>query len=259
MIETDVLIPPTAGKGMTKRYHQQRTLFQYTTMCSIGLWAFWYSPYNSVRVIGLGLFYPGAGFLTVATLPAMGMFVLSQGLFALSLYAWYILGGTFLVIASWLLPALAAGIMAGDALFNQTGVFVPLMCIGGIGWSRRYTSELNATASAKAHERNRYLIAAVQDQLDNIEEAPSPRERELDLETLRHLQFIIERGSSPKHDYRLFDVIDQFQLCALRYQLYSVVDVLSVYQCHYVPGFHGYVSKASRNCIEKSLQEHVLS
>jgi len=54
-------------------------------------------------------------------------------------------------------------------------------------------------------------------------------------------------------------VIDQFQTGAVRYQLYGVVDVLSLYQCHYAPGFHGYLSRASKNCIEKSLQKRIMS
>ncbi|KAH7137447.1 hypothetical protein B0J13DRAFT_625220 [Dactylonectria estremocensis] len=59
----------------------------------------------------------------------------------------------------------------------------------------------------------------------------------------------LERGLSARDDFSYHDVIDQFKTGSVRYLLYDVVDVLSMYPCHCAPGF------ASQNCIEKSLQE----
>ncbi|PNP86631.1 hypothetical protein FNYG_00021 [Fusarium nygamai] len=92
-------------------------------------------------------------------------------------------------------------------------------------------------SSHKAQERNKYLVQAVEEQLANATPAPAPGSRELSLDTLRHVQHMIERGLSPHDDFSFHDVIDQFQTGAVRYQLYGVVDVLSLYQCHYAPGY----------------------
>ncbi|KAJ0337101.1 hypothetical protein COL922a_007144 [Colletotrichum nupharicola] len=120
-------------------------------------------------------------------------------------------------------------------------------------------SSLNASGYSKAQERNKYLVQAVEEQMADAAPAPQSGDRELSLETLRHVQHIIERGLSPRDDFSFHDVIDQFQTGAIRYQLYGTIDALSLYQCHYVPGFHGYLSKACQNAIEKSLQKRIMS
>lgn len=169
------------------------------------------------------------------------------------------MGGIFFPIAVWLGSAIGAGAMAGDTLFDKAGTFWAVFCFGGIAWLMNNASKLNAAGYTKAQERNKYLIGAVNEQRANAVPAPAPQDRELDLETLRHVQHMLERGLSPKDDFSFHDVIDQFQTGAVRYQLYGVVDALSLYQCHYAPGFHGYLSKASQNCIEKSLQKRIMS
>ena len=69
---------------------------------------------------------------------------------------------------------------------------------------------------------------------------------------------MIELGRTAKDDFSYHDVIDQFQTSAIRYQLYEAVSDLGVYQFIYAPNFHGYVSEAMRNTIEKSLTEKVV-
>ncbi len=39
-VELDVLIPLSAGLGLTKRYYQRRTMFQYAALYVFGLRAF---------------------------------------------------------------------------------------------------------------------------------------------------------------------------------------------------------------------------
>ncbi|RSL53239.1 hypothetical protein CEP54_010521 [Fusarium duplospermum] len=232
----DVLIPANAGRGLVKKYHQRRTLYYNTTY----------------RAAALGFLFPGAGFTAVATFTSAAAFLLTAALIPVTIFIWFAMGGIFFPIALWVDSSIAAGYMATDTLFESSALLWAAFCYTGIFWFMSNARSLNAAGYSKAQERNKYLVQAVQEQMENATPAPAPGSRELSLETLRHVQHMLERGLSPRDDFSFHDVIDQFQTGAVRYQLYGVVDVLSLYQCHYAPGFHGYLSKASQNCIEKS-------
>lgn len=257
--EIDVLIPANAGRGLVKKYHQRRTLYQYGALSLTGLWAFKNLSNTAYRAAALGFLFPGAGFTAVATFTSAAAFLLTVALIPVTIFIWFAMGGIFFPIALWVGSSIAAGYMATDTLFEPSALLWAAFCYTGIFWLMSNARSLNAAGYSKAQERNKYLVQAVQEQMENATPAPAPGSRELPLETLRHVQHMLERGLSPRDDFSFHDVIDQFQTGAVRYQLYGVVDVLSLYQCHYAPGFHGYLSKASQNCIEKSLQKRIMS
>ncbi|WAO91622.1 Ldi domain-containing protein [Fusarium falciforme] len=255
----DVLIPTNAGRGLVKKYHQRRTLYQYGALSLTGLWAFKNLSNTAYRAAALGFLFPGAGFTAVATFTSAAAFLLTVALIPVTIFIWFAMGGIFFPIALWVGSSIAAGYMATDTLFEPSALLWAAFCYTDIFWLMSNARSLNAAGYSKAQERNKYLVQAVQEQMENATPAPAPGSRELSLETLRHVQHMLERGLSPRDDFSFHDVIDQFQTGAVRYQLYGVVDVLSLYQCHYAPGFHGYLSKASQNCIEKSLQKRIMS
>ncbi|KAL6410795.1 hypothetical protein AUP68_07227 [Ilyonectria robusta] len=255
----DVLIPPHAGRGLVKKYHQRRTLYQYAAISLSGLWAFYNLDNTAYRAAALGSLFPGAGLTAVASLTSMAAFLLTLVLIPVTIFIWFAMGGIFFPIALWVGSSITAGYLASDTLFESSAALWAIFCYSGIFWLMSNARSLNAAGYSKAQERNKYLVEAVQEQLADATPAPAPGSRELSLETLRHVQHMLERGLSARDDFSYHDVIDQFQTGAVRYQLYGVVDVLSLYQCHYAPGFHGYLSRASQNCIEKSLQKRIMS
>lgn len=91
--------------------------------------------------------------------------------------------------------------------------------------------------------------------------APRPKDedRELSLEELRAVQHVIDLGLLDIDDWSEFGVIDQFQTSALRYQLYEMMYTYGIYQGTYTPNFHGYLSQAFRNTIEKSFTKKVMN
>ncbi|EWG52157.1 hypothetical protein FVEG_10965 [Fusarium verticillioides 7600] len=255
----DVLIPANAGRGLVKKYHQRRTLYQYFALSLSGLWAFYNLENTSYRAAALSFLFPGAGFTAVATLTSTAAFLATLVLIPVTIFVWFAMGGIAFPIGLWVGSSFAAGYLATDSLFEPSAILWAIFCHTGIFWLMSNARSLNAAGYSKAQERNKYLVQAVEEQLANATLAPAPGSRELSLDTLRHVQHMLERGLSPQDDFSFHDVIDQFQTGAVRYQLYGVVDVLSLYQCHYAPGFHGYLSKASQNCIEKSLQKRIMS
>lgn len=256
---SDVLIPPHVGRGHIKTYYQRRTLSQYFSISAGGLWVFFNLNNTAYRAAALGLLFPGAGYAAVATIPSIVAAAFTIVLLGLALASYFAMGAISIPLAVWLGSSVTAGFLARESLYEPSGWICAIFSYGGIAYLIIKNHLSHSAKSRKAEERNKWLVEAVQEHLANATSAPPPGSRELSLETLRHIQFILERGLSGPDDFSCHDVIEQFQGSSLRYQLYSLVDALSLYQCHYVPNFHGYVSLASRNAIEKSLRKEVVS
>ncbi|MFE9322539.1 hypothetical protein ACIHDR_24225 [Nocardia sp. NPDC052278] len=80
---------------------------------------------------------------------------------------------------------------------------------------------------------------------------------ELDERQLSHVRWLLDLGLQPVGDYKGFDIIEQFQPSALRYQINHAQYALAQVQRHYVPNFHGYMSRAQENLIEKLAEPKV--
>ena len=173
------------------------------------------------------------------------------------MFAWFGAGGLFFPIALWSGSTILAALLAGDSLLELAAPVWAAICLGGISYITFLTHAANAEAREKRQRRNRYLIDSVR-KTQQAAKRPLPGSRELDSHLLRFVQWLLELGLSPKDDFSYHDVIDQFQTSAIRYQLYETVSDLGMYQYIYTPNFHGYLSQAQRNCIEKSLTERVV-
>jgi Linalool dehydratase/isomerase len=152
-----------------------------------------------------------------------------------------------------------AGYLARDELLESAAPAWAVVCVVGIAYLTYRTSQATSQSELKRKERNAYLVEQVQANQLSAPSAPPADQREVDPRTLRFVQWIIEAGLADFNDWTHHDVIDQFQTAAIRYQLYEIVYSLSIYQCHYVPNFHGYLGAAQRNAIEKSCTQKVMN
>jgi Linalool dehydratase/isomerase len=226
-------------------------------MAAAGLYTFHRSKSPSIRAGSLGLLFPGAGLVAVATIPSILAFVVSTALIPLVLFAWFGAGGVLFPILLWAGTSGLAAFLARDSVLDIAGPVWAVICVLGITWLTIKTQSANSEARAKRQKRNEYLVESVKSaQAAGYKHAPGSRE--LDLRTLKFVQWFVELGLSKKDDFSYHDIIDQFQTSAIRYQLYEAVSSLGVYQYIYAPNFHGYVSQAMRNTIEKSLCEKVV-
>lgn len=239
------------------RYYQKRTLVQYACLASAGLCAFYNSENPRIRAAGLGLLFPGAGLVAACTVASVAGFLLSTALIPVVLFAWFGCGGIAFPIVLWTGTDLLAALFVKESVLESAGPVWTVICISGIAYLTWKTKEANQTGREKREVRNAYLVDAVQENQLNAVVA-EPGSREVDERTLRFLQWTLELGLSPKDDYSYHDVIDQFQTSAIRYQLYEAVSDLGLYQSVFAPNFHGYLSQAQRNIIEKSLQKKVV-
>jgi hypothetical protein len=255
----DVLIPETAGKGSTKLWYQYRTLLFYASFYGAGLYINQTAKSPKLRAAALGLLFPGAGLTAVASISSTVSFILSTAMIPLVLFAWFGCGGVFFPIFLWTSTVGLSAYLAKETLLEPASYFWAVACIAGISYLTVKTKAAHVAGNKKRAERNAYLIQEVQKNQTSAPTPAAPGSREVDPKTLRFIQWMIELGLSKHDDWSYHDVIDQFQTSAVRYQLYEAVYCLGLYQNHYTPGFHGYLSEAERNIIRKSCTKFVLN
>jgi hypothetical protein len=256
---TDVLISPQCGKGSAKRYYQRRTLIQYAFVSAIGLTTFYKSENARLRTAGLGLLFPGAGFVAACTIPSIIAFIVTMAAVPLIIFLWFGCGGLAFPIALWAGSLLGACFLTRDTVLESAGLIVAIACALGIAYVTYLTSLANTEASKKRSERNSFLVNAVQNNQVSAQPVPPAGSREASLRNLRFLQWMIEMGLADNDDFSYHDIIDQFQTSAIRYQLYQGQWELAVFQTHYAPNFHGYLTASQRGLIEKSLTQRVMN
>ena len=257
LICVDVLIPENVGRGTVKWYYQRRSLAQYACLAGFGLYTFYSSASPSVRAAALGLLFPGAGLVAVCTIPSLLAFIISTAAIPVCLFAWFGAGGVAFPMFLWASTSGLAALLARDSLLEISAPLWTALCAIGIAYITNQTTTANQQASQKRETRNEYLIRSVQ-QSQSSAEVPQPGTRELSERNLRFVQWELDVGLAGKDDFSHHDIIDQFQTSAIRYQLYGTQNDLGMYQYIYAPNFHGYLSQAQRNCIEKSLSERVV-
>lgn len=258
LTKQDVLISRHCGKGGAKRYHQRRTLIQYALLAAAGLATFYKSENPRLRAAGLGLLFPGAGFVAVCTVPSILSLIVTLAAVPVILFMWFGCGGLIFPITLWTGSLLAAAFLARDTVLESAGTLVTVACILGISFVVWNTQIANAEAEKKRDERNAFLIDAVKENDASASSAPAPGTREADERSIRFLQWILEMGLAPQDDFSYHDIIDQFQTSAIRYQLYQGTYELSSFQNTHCPNFHGYLSEAQRGLIEKSMTKKVM-
>jgi len=257
--ETSLTFPFTPlkfARGPLAKSRRRRSLIVYVLLCIIGSIPSFTGLFPQLRVAGMGLWFPGAGFLALGPWGAFAT-LFSLILFVVSLIAWFGAGMVVAPAIIWLGSATIAALVApavpwAPAMWFVIGLTFVTFVYGGIRTRRRYAVDAETLA-----RRNEYLPSALQHGRDTRAGFPDRSKRELTLEQLQSQRYVLDRALQPAGDYNGFDRIDQFQTAALRYQLNQLGYALSMAQCHYTPSFHGYLSQAQRNLIERNTRREI--
>jgi hypothetical protein len=162
-------------------------------------------------------------------------------------------------LAAWLLSLIIAALVAPTEPWSAAP-YVSLAISGTvIAFALHRNRRKQAFDEATRQTRNAFLPAALADLRDRQAPRDQPGSRELDERQLQHLRYLLDRALQPIEAFDGFDIIDQFQGAALRYQLNFSGYSLALAQCHYTPSFHGYLSQAQRNLIDKYMDYRVWS
>ncbi len=211
----------------------------------------------------LGLIAPGGGFILWAGGDAgsaslhFALALGSVGAVAAGLLAWFATGAILAPFLIWVLTAALATLMApahvGHDLRPNAEFLVPASVAAG--WAAALgASVLSARAGARRRdERNRAIAIAAPPPA-----WPAPREerlQELSADELELMRFVLDRALQPLDAFEGFELVDQFQTAALRYQINMLAYALSMTQYVRLPAFQGYLTQAQQNLAEKQ-QDH---
>jgi hypothetical protein len=254
----EALIPDWLGRGPVTRSRMRRSGLLYALLALAGLAPYFLSWSPAWQAAGIGLWFPGAGFIASSGWSLL-LLPLTVALFAAALFAWFGSGNIVAPFVIWLGSAAVAGLVAG----NHVPIYAPYVVVAltliffitQSGKARR----AHAAEVRKREERNSYLPAAVAASRERMQAAPALQDRELSPHELKAVRFLLNRSLQPLGSFKGFDKIDQFQTAATRYQLNYLGYALAALQCNYMPNFHGYLSQAQRRLIEQCLLPQVWS
>ncbi|OBG02565.1 hypothetical protein [Mycolicibacter sinensis] len=231
----------------------RRSATGYLLIAVIGVLPTLFGLSTAWQAAGLGLLFPGAGFLVFGSWTLLGI-TISVLVFAVACIAWFATGNVVAPVVAWLGAVAVAGGLAPAhpqpaPLLGAMGVALVIVGVIVVLAIVRRVLAVRRSARLRA-ERASYLPAdldALQRRL--LPEDPAPRE--LDEIQLGHVKWLLSLGLQPVNQFNGFDIIEQFQPSALRYQINHVQYALAQVQRHYTPNFHGYLSVAQEQLIEK--------
>jgi hypothetical protein len=212
------------------------------------------------RAAALGLVFPGAGYMASANAVGWFLLVLTWALMPMALLAWFGGGAISLPLFLWVSSAIGSYITTGTHTWDRAGIWsVGILGLGFL-YANRWSAQDRKAAAKKRETRNSFIA----EELHRVDQCaaqnrPTSDDRELDLQTLREVQFLFDQAFQDIDDWSGFTRIDQFQTSALRYQLYEMMYCLGLYQGTYAPNAHGYVNEAFHRILEKSLTPAVLN
>lgn len=199
------------------------------------------------RALALGALAPGAGYVYTRN---PFRFLATLGGFFVSLVAWFGSGNILLPPLVWLAAALNARTQAagGRKTWNGARAVLPAALLAGAAAGAVARRRNFRAAQDRGRTRAAYL--ATVPRLD-----PRPKDAvrdELTTDDLATLRSVFDRALQPLDKFDGFTKLDQFQTASVRYQINFLQWTLAMAQVHHTPSFHGYLSAAQRNLIDKT-------
>lgn len=198
------------------------------------------------RALALGALAPGAGY--VYTRSPLRLLATLGG-FAASLATWFATGNIALPPLLWAAAAADARRQAagGRKTWNGARVAVPAALLGTAVAGTVARRRAFRDAQHRGRTRAQYLVT-----VPRIDPQPKDLDRdELSPRDLATLRSLLDRALQPLDRFDGLTKVDQFQTSAIRYQLNFMQWAIAMAQLHYTPSFHGYLSAAQRNLIDK--------
>lgn len=242
--------------GPVTAAYQRRTFLIYASLFALGSMPWLFGGSNFLKAMGLGLWFPGAGFIASSGAWAFLLVPLVLALFALALFAWFGSGMVLAPAVVWGGAAVIAGLMPGQAWDGA-----PFVSIGFLVAATAYVQWREIRGRAAAAERRKVrddiIRTSTAKVLESAAPEPAPDNRELSESDVQAIRYILDRALQPVDRFDGFDIVDQFQTASLRYQINNCGYALAEIQRNYVPNLRGYYETAQINLIEKYLHNKV--
>lgn len=244
------------GPGPVSRGKLARTGAIYAVAVILGYLPVLLQASPALQAAGLGLWFPGAGFIAVGGW-AIALVPVALAVFALSLLAWFGAGMVLAPLVAWLGAAAVAALMAGEAAWPPAAFVVPGLTVVFFGYTAWRSRQRVTADRARLAMRQTFLPQALTGAAVRAAPVPTPGSRELSTEDLAALRYAFDRALQPVGEFGGYNIIDQFQTASLRYQINTLGYTLGLLQCHYTPSFQGYLAQAQRNLTETYLSKKV--
>jgi hypothetical protein len=253
-----VTLPDPKGQpwfGPATKRRLIRTTAIYAVVFAVGI-VLMATSHGRLGALGLGLYAPGTGFLYPVGWLGPILFVLTVGLFAFSVLLWYGAGAIVAPAGVWIVGAIVAALITSphDDGHMWAQVAVPAICALFVTrqWVRSYGRYRRA--QDRGVQLNEVLAGPGMPAQPRFGGGEPPRMPEFSAEDLAHQRFVLDLGLQPLDSFEGFSLTEQWQLGAVRYQLGDVQSAIAIGQYTHTPAFHGYVSEAQRNLIDKYTQ-----
>ncbi|MGR8949789.1 MAG: linalool dehydratase/isomerase domain-containing protein [Gammaproteobacteria bacterium] len=248
--------------GPITRERLGRLGIAYLIVFIVGIGVAIFSQGVHLQAFGLGLAFPGGGFLnylagdTTQILLHISFTLASVLLFGFAFLVWFGTGNQAAPLIVWLGAAVIAASMSHEHSYAGAWQWVSLLAALSLfaSWliHRRILS-----AKLARREKRRALIGTWQSQPSLLDQTGLPQVDELSGDDLAALRYAFDRALQPVEEFNGFDFIDQFQPSAVRYQINNLSYVLSLANYIRLPAMRGYLHQAQCNLIEKKKQHRV--
>jgi hypothetical protein len=238
------------GSAVASLPIRRRSAIVYAVLVALGAAPLLLGAAPGWQAAGLGIICPGAGFLADGGW-WMLLFPLTVALMVVAFASWVLMANAVAPLVVWFGSAMLAGGLAGPRIMHTSPSLTAILVLMFFGLCTYLSRRTMAAEARRRDARAAYLPAALADVEARAAEIPDPGIRELDAADLANLRYAIDRGLQPIESFDGFDVIEQFQTSAVRYQIDYLLWALQLSQCHYTPNFRGYIAQAQRNLIDK--------
>lgn len=150
---------------------------------------------------------------------------------------------------------------ANQSTMPYSNVIVGVLVVTSYAFIIRYMNRLRREQLVRRDQRNEYLPRLLEDMRTKETVGPgSDEDREIPEDILKFMRWQIDLGMLADNDWSGFDLVEQFQPAALRYQISDSVYTLAFANRFYAPSFRGsYLQEAQSKLIYKYCQEKVLN
>lgn len=263
---TITLLPPYQRLlGCITQVRVTRLMLLYLMLLMAGSVLLLLTRHNSLQILGLGLMWPGGGFLahsdfyTQSGIVHLAIVFLVLGAFGFSVVVWFGTGNILAPPLVWLGAALwAAGMGHGAvqpsamvAVYGVISLTIAVTAAAALFWhalSHRNRLIDNNYLSRQAHTLDTIFTGTAE---------PAHSSPEMSREHLQRLRFALDRALQPRSQFSGFETLDQFQTSATRYQLNFLAYGIAMTQARFTPAFGGYMHQAQIALLDKQREHRV--
>lgn len=251
LIERIPPIPPrTKPHGPLTAYRLRRFYAMLGAVFLLGIAPILLGMSAQWKAFGLGLVFPGAGFLYAGGILGVVFAFASLAAFAVIMFIWWargvilappgVLVGTALLSAAWI---------GGSEGVGWMELAIPAAVIG----LHLYFAAKRRAAFAHQQAEGARLNPIVTRAQPILRDAPVTAAPEMPAGQIGEFRRMLDLALQPVDNWKGFTTDDTWQDGALRYQICTMSWNLALGQYTQLPAFHGYLNTAQENLIRKHI------